>query len=183
MADQRSLATGLESYYVDNNKYPLWAAQNYQDGAEQLPWPTLGWGHCNGFSGTGTGASTIHSFAVRTGTGTEDLFFMLTTPISYMSSFLPDPFADTKGSCYAYYAQKAGWILYSFGPDVDEAPHGALGWCGDIDLTVETLYNYRISQPTTFLITGNGAYDGAESFTYDPTNGTASAGDVWRVKQ
>ena len=67
--------------------------------------------------------------------GGENLFYMLTTPISYVTSFFVDPFADTRGSAYGYYAQKNGFIVYSFGPDVDENEDPQ--FIGDIDPNVE----------------------------------------------
>ena len=78
-ADQRSLAVGLEAYFVDQNNYPAWTCQGSGTECSQ---PNHG--HANGFSGTGTGASSIHSFRVRTGDPTtgDNRFFMLTTPIS-----------------------------------------------------------------------------------------------------
>jgi len=194
-ADQRSLATGLEAYYVDNNNYPAWTCRGTGGNPKldatggpgcSMDWGTGPLGHANAFSGSATGAASIHSFRVHTAapwTGTANLFFMLTTPISYVTNFFPDPFADTKGSTYGYYSQKTGWIVYSFGPDVDES--GATGIPqahGEIDYYVETLYNYRIAQPTITLITGQGQGT-ALAYTYDPSNGTGSAGDVYRVKQ
>jgi len=189
-ADQRSLATGLEAYYVDNNNYPDWASQTGTGGkigGHEYWTVDADRGHANAFSGSGTGASSIHSFRVRSRDNTENLFFMLTTPISYISNFMPDPFGDTSGATYGYYSDKVGWILYSFGPDTDEAPN-AKGFSGDIDSSVETLYNGRLAEPRAFLITGGrGDLAGDDvaysAFTYDPTNGTASGGDVYRCKQ
>jgi len=183
-SDQRSLATGLEAYYVDCNSYPShW-------------WKGEPGGGANGFSGTGTGAGQIHTLKVRTGPVTgANLFFMLTTPISYLTNFFEDPFAATNGATYAYYAQKSGWIVWSFGPDTDEATDSL----GDIEYGInESLYDSRVTQPSLTLIVGGTASGASQywlaepdhgsprqnnAFTYDPTNGTTSEGDVWRVKQ
>jgi len=213
-ADQRSLATGLEAYYVDNNSYPAWVCQQGA-GPCGADWVGTGLGSANGFSGTGTGASKIHTFRVRTdvpwgAAGATNLFFMLTTPISYITSLFNDPFASTKGACYGYYAQRTGWIVISFGPDTDENGQNP----GDIDPYLEaaiqypvnanggtpsypskvfgdSIYDYHVSQPSMALITLDGktinssisAGPDAQAFTYDPTNGTNSEGDVYRVKQ
>ena len=201
-ADQRSLATGLEAYCVDNNSYPAWVCQQNNGMPCGQIWNVGALGSANGFSGTGTGASKIHTFRTRytNPPAADDLMFMLTTPISYVTSFFSDPFAATRGACYGYYAQKMGWIVISFGPDMDESGQAA----GDLDPYLEvaltggykgrfgdSVYDYRIAQPTLMLttldgkiVTGNSAAGGdANAFTYDPTNGTGSEGDVWRTKQ
>lgn len=162
--DQRSLATGLESYFVDNNDYPTYTNMDTRSANNLGKSPT-------------TNSAKIHSFRVRA--ATTDLFLTLTTPIAYITNYFSDPFADTKGSTFGYYTDQNGWILYSFGPDTDEGTSER----GDIDSVVETLYTSRMSQPSVTLqcngitSTVNGAY------TYDPSNGTVSQGDVYRVKQ
>jgi len=89
----------------------------------------------------------------------------LTTPTAYTTNYFPDPFFKVRGATFGYYTvgetDYAGWILYSPGPD------------GDYDFETK-FYDPKISQPSPTLITGP---------TYDPTNGTMSDGDVWRVKQ
>lgn len=199
-ADQRSLAVGLEAYYSENNRYPDWTSltgsRNWT-GAD-------GMGHINAFAGRETGAASIHSFRVRTASpldeeqGAANRFFMLTTPIAYISSIMPDPFADTKGASYGYYSLRAGYIIYSFGPDADEAPN-KLGQIGDIDHALEDgslcdvvtgaltkAYDPNSAQPSITLRCGPTPSwsdpRGSGAFTYDPTNGVRSEGDVWRVK-
>jgi len=159
-ADQRSCATGLESYYVDNNDYPAWSRQN--NGA-------------NGFAGTGKGAYEIHTLRVWAAIRN---FNTVTTPIAYLTDYFKDPFADTKGTTFGYYKDSNGWILYSYGPDTDEAETNH----GDIDIGVETIYNSSMSQPSITLLCGGGT-GSSGAYTYDPSNGTISNGDVYRVKQ
>jgi general secretion pathway protein G len=170
-ADQRSLATGLESYYVDNNSYPFNA-----NGANG----------CNAFAGTGTGAFEIYTFRIRVGT---EPFFTMTTPLAYITGYFPDPFADTKGASFGYYHDNAGWILTSFGPDTDEGDgttRGDPGGPGDLGLPLENetdyVYQSGIAQPSLTLVT-EGQTSSDDCYTYDPTNGTVSPGDVYRVKQ
>lgn len=162
-SDQRSLATGLEAYYVDNNDYPGWDKEANA---------------ANGFKAA-TGAFKIHTFKVWT--ASNRTFHTLTTPIGYITDYFKDPFADTKGTTFGYYKDSNGWILYSYGPDTDE---GTLAH-GDIDAQVETLYNSAFSQPTVTLLcmSGGNTPAGSNSYTYDPSNGTVSEGDVYRVKQ
>lgn len=171
-SDHRSLATAIETYYIDNNEYPActtdyqssWDAQYYNAAP------------------TAFGAT----FAARNNSALSTL----TTPVAYITSNFPDPFADTKGTGFRYMTKNSGWILGSYGPDVDEADGGSLLWdqVTSCDLTVskqsgegvETVYNPGVAQPSLDLLTGGGD-NGA--WTYDPTNGTISPGDVWRVKQ
>lgn len=88
----------------------------------------------------------------------------ITTPISYITSEFPDPHSPRRGETFAYYTDGDGWILISPGPD----------------------RIYDIVNPAT-------VYTGSEEdfeiiharlapYTYDPTNGKDSGGDVWRVK-
>lgn len=163
--DQRSLATGIEAYYVDNNAYPTWTKTDTQS-ANNL-----------GLSPTQECAK-IHTFRVW-GSGELLRFHTLTTPISYITSYFRDPFADTRGATFGYYCDANGWILYSFGPDTDEGKAGR----GDVDPDVETVYRSTISQPSLTLIAGRSSATGNDCYTYDPSNGTISPGDVWRVKQ
>lgn len=199
-ADLRSLATGLEAYYVDNNCYPAWTSLTGSN-----PWTGEdGLGHANAFAGREAGAASIHSFRIRTASpddpenGAANQFHLLTTPISYISSLMPDPYADSKGAAYGYYSTRTGYIIYSFGIDRDEAPN-ELGYIGDIDHALEatdllhvvsgepeSVYNSNASQPSITLLCGPHAEwsnaRGTGAFTYDPSNGTISEGDVWRVK-
>ena len=165
-ADQRSLANGLEAYYVDNNDYPEFA---------------IGDASANGFAPAGSGALLIRTFRVWAA-GEENGFHTITTPQAYITGYFGDPFADTKGSNFAYYKDTNGWILGSYGPDTDEGDGpGDLGF--GTPFNIETIYESAISQPSQYLLTGDTAYTENEAFTYDPTNGTVTAGDVYRVKQ
>lgn len=170
-ADQRSLATGLEAYFVDNNDYPAVAAA---DGGNTS---------ANSFAPSGSGAQAIRTFRVW-GSGEENMFMTLTTPQAYITNYFSDPFADTKGCIFAYYSDANGWIIASFGPDTDEnTPDPTQP--GDLHFElnpggIETIYDSSIAQPSQYLLTGP---DSDDSFTYDPTNGTITPGDVYRVKQ
>lgn len=97
---------------------------------------------------------------------------ILTTPINYMSSLPSDYFGPEDSEyyparLYAYRCDPEGsWILGSRGPDND--------W--DIDY----INAYDISK-------GKDAFPGDPDFlvpwTYDPSNGLRSSGDIWRVRQ
>lgn len=132
-SDMRSMATGIESYFVDNNKYP--------------PSDTEG-----RIRKQGPSEKPVSSYA-----GPH-----LTTPIAYITSHFPDPFAPDQKQTFGYYQKDdKGWILFSPGPD----GKFNLGW---------EVYDPSQSQPSVELLT---------RYTYDPTNGVRSAGDIWRVKQ
>ena len=62
---------------------------------------------------------------------------------------------------FEYYPHGKGWIMISPGPDCK------------FDIDPAKCYDGNIPQPSELLI----------RMSYDPTNGTVSPGDVWRVKQ
>ena len=179
-SDMRSLATGLESYYIDNNQYPAMSLTVNESTDAQF------------FVTSPPAAGTFaRTFRIRVGNSLGTL----TTPVAYLTSNFPDAFADTKGTGFRYYTDVNGWILSSWGPDTDQREGGSLlmhkGTITPQDDTVasvESIYDSRIAQPSTQLITGQStaAQNGSgqnHSYTYDPTNGTVSRGDVWRTKQ
>ena len=185
-ADIRSLATAVESYYVDNNSYP---AVDSSDPTNRLAGGLgSGWG-INDIEGASQALLVLPTFR-----GRGDGFLMtLTTPIAYITSYFPDPFASTKGAFYLYCTVQNNpsiWFAWSYGPDTDEkegsdfGPHligptfvranpGRNPITGAQDpLIAETLYG-PADQNSESL----------RNITYDPTNGSTSSGDVWRVKQ
>ncbi|MDK2971885.1 MAG: hypothetical protein PWP23_1640 [Candidatus Sumerlaeota bacterium] len=103
-------------------------------------------------------SSTRPSFRIMTQRGQQTL----TTPIAYVYTYYPDSFAPFEGLTFCYYTDGGGWILWSPGPDED------------YDIVPERDYTSEIAQPSPYLLS---------TVTYDPTNGTVSDGDVWRVKQ
>ncbi len=183
-ADQRSLATAIESYFVDNNLYPAAAREgtgNCVAPNDTVPVNPAGAGNFNKYVKPSLPASNLQnvfSFAVKGNTQMA----LLTTPIGYITSYPADPFADTKGATFCYFANANGWILWSCGPDTDEAQGTELGYVTSAATNkVETLYDVSVAQPSAVLIAGQAA--AGRAYTYDPTNGTVSPGDVYRVKQ
>lgn len=171
-SDMRSLATALESYYVDTNTYPALTL-------------TLNQTPDNNLSASLTNLPG-RTFRLRQ---SPNVLSTLTTPIAYITSYFSEPFSDTRGLTFRYYADRAGWILGSFGPDTDQLVGGDMDWnagsvdFSDHDTTIETIYDSRVSNPSTLLLTGASSGTGKGSYTYDPTNGTVSQGDLWRVKE
>ena len=166
-ADMRSAATGIETYYLDNNVYP--AAERGELGI-------------NAFAGDQAGCYATLTFRIDTD---ATYLYMLSTPISLLTTHPKDPFATTRGAIMTYYCDRNGWILGSWGPDTDEKD--IISSNGDLIIGIETVYRSNISQPTLTLLCLSGdevsSQGGNESFTYDPSNGTVSPGDLWRVKQ
>ena len=176
-SDLRSIATGLESYFIDNNAYPVYTTDTTSSSNADLNFAA------------GDDAANLPAFRIRLG---SDEFMTLTTPLAYLTSYFGDPFALTRGLVFSYYTDTAGWIIWSLGPDSDEN-NGGGSVASDLGPAnaYETVYNSSFAQPSISLIAGGspGAPDGdangseGNSYTYDATNGTTSEGDVYRVRQ
>jgi len=176
-ADLRSMATAIETYYIDNNRYPTQTSDLLQSihaqFAEQL----------SDHRGAGVptfrratprpgGDGMVRDPAERVPVPMGQRLHTLTTPIAYFSSYPGDPFAPVGGMTYNYFDATApasaggqaarGWIVWSPGPN------------GDYDLDLSA-YDPRLS------IEENRAR--LAPFTYDPTNGAVSRGDIWRIKE
>jgi prepilin-type N-terminal cleavage/methylation domain-containing protein len=182
-ADVRSIATAVESYYVDTNDYPA-SDTNIPDMNTNS-----GYG-ANDIVGASQSLRELPTFRRKANAG--DLLQTLTTPISYITSYFKDPFAKSKGATYLYSKpsgslapeiQRSGWIIWSFGPDTDEIALPPSLHGGDIRLfnpgmfgcaVEESFYNPSMRVPSLAMI---------DLATYDPTNGSTSNGDVYRFKQ
>jgi general secretion pathway protein G len=133
-ADLRSLATGLEAFYIDNSRYPR-AVMGSDPTSISAGDPMM---------------------AMQSTFSTAD---SITSPIAYMTSYPVDPFSPSAAPM-CFHSDAAGWILISAGPD------------GDYDIDPKQVYRSGIPQPSAELL----------RFAYDPTNGTTSNGDVFRVR-
>jgi thioredoxin-related protein len=148
-ANMRTVATGLEAYFIDNNTYP--ASVLGSDALSAFaPYPEL---------------KERYSFRNYV----RGSAFSLTSPISYItSSMMTDPFSpDEKENPrpFSYYGgKKNSWILISPGPD------------GNYDINPERDYH-------GFETTQVGPEDSLLIKAYDPTNGSVSSGDIFRIKQ
>lgn len=137
--DLRTVATGLESYRVDNNAYPL---------TEETPGTAPG----SPFQNIGAG---FMAYAGR-----------LTTPIAYMTGPFTDIF-DPRGP------NGFGWNFYEYWSEPS---------CGFdiIDFTVSS------GNAPMWVLWSWGPDRGPDNFSlnlqtiYDPTNGTISAGNIYR---
>lgn len=193
-SDQRTYSTALETYYIDNNSYPVYFSTGMKFGG-QFPYANAtAVANTKNYNAAIKAAASqqetpeaaIASFAVTT--LTNGTAIGLTTPVSYLNTYPADAFANYKGATFGYAQGSAGFITFSPGPD------------GTYDLDAETGNNKNACEyfvtggqalPSPFLLTGplgnapkpQGFTGGAgQGFTYDPTNGTASYGDVYKVK-
>lgn len=191
MADQRSYATALETYYIDNNTYPVYHSQGMLVGTGRT------------YTAIPTGVQSIH-VALKTAAGqtrsTEDnnlpsfatsssnTAIGLTTPVSFLSAYSGDAFAGFKQAPFAYSHGNAGFLLFSPGPDGIYDLDGGTGGTAN---SSEYIVSGGQSLPSPYLIVGPagsgytrpaGAPSSGNSFTYDATNGTGSPGDVYRPK-
>jgi prepilin-type N-terminal cleavage/methylation domain-containing protein len=176
-SDMRSFTTAIETYYVDTNTYPALAV-NTDLSADRM--------YDQG-SGRNTKGRTFRMRGTRANPN-QNALNTITTPIAYITTYFSDPFADTRGLTFRYYADRAGHIMGSYGPDTDEGNGGSIGWANGSTVAdnneagIETIYTSQMAQPSETLIGGTGTYNGKTSaYTYDSTNGTVSKGDVWRV--
>jgi type II secretion system protein G len=178
-ADIRSLTSAVESYRVDNNSYPL-ATRNV--------------GALNTVNqGLGPNARGYHrrTFVRYMGGPSNDSpIFSVTSPVAYMSSVPSDPFASTNGCAYGYYSgrgdivaagnesDKFAWIMWSFGPDRDEASLGQIQ-STDGPMLPHNIVIFALNQGRPDLLVA-GINSVGDAITYDPSNGTISPGDIWR---
>ena len=95
--DMRSLATAIETYYIDNNAYPVAVVNNSV--RKRAP-----------------GEPPVPSFTRGPSPRA------LTTPVTYLTCYFEDPFAH-RGQTFGYWVppddknSTHGWILFSPGPD------------------------------------------------------------------
>lgn len=193
-SDQRSYATGLETYYLDNNSYPIhWPRHTPAVGA---------------WSGTGAQPSKNINDAIKTAAGqavapydkiasfaaapNNNQPIGLTSPVSYLNTYSSDAFAEFKQATFSYAASGAQFLIWSPGPDSKDALDIDAASGGSTEHNAaEFIVAGGQSLPSPYLIAGPAgvtqgkpaaAPGGGNAFTYDPTNGTGSYGDVYRTK-
>jgi RNA polymerase subunit RPABC4/transcription elongation factor Spt4 len=175
--EQNMLATALEAYFIDNNCYPSPGRVSFHKSEY--------------YHGDG-------SYAKEGGI----VPIALTTPVAYATYLPHDPFHSNGRGYYGYgggpgltgaggkptiddnnhdYSgiwPAVGWIVTSYGPDVVD---GNI-WMGSGQPLREELAwsdSYSMDSPD-FMQCDEKHPLVTSGFTYDPTNGTSSPGDVWR---
>ncbi len=196
-SDLRMLSVGLESYRVDHNDYP--------EGTDN---PNLYDAQIGEL--LGPLAKGYYAIRTRTGTAQyagRD-FYSLTTPVAYITQFPTDPFVgDGKGFLtYCYRPAKEtrnGYILTSVGPDTDlfdslgerlgvgtESTNPLSTWrdgnnparLGDInERAVVHEIEGTLPALTSEVRAMGGLRRALQGLAYDPTNGTVSDGDLFRL--
>jgi prepilin-type N-terminal cleavage/methylation domain-containing protein len=178
--EHNMLATGLEAYFIDSNVYPSPGRGDFYPPESR--------------DGTSGYASGQDDGLVPYG---------LTTPVSYITTVPRDPFKKNGRGFYEYGGgpgvsggagaatinvttnnfsgiwPAAGWIVTSYGPDVVDGNTGAGTGAGDLREESAWTDSYGTGSPDNMLCS-NSAPLLNSGFTYDPTNGTTSAGDLWR---
>lgn len=158
-SDMRTFATALESYAVDNQKYPM-------DGQEPA-------GQTFTYLGTQFGATGHY--------GSARLNNMLTTPIAYITSVDgTDAFAPPT----APFVQRTLRYVNILGTYVNSATAARVAASGRYvnhvgSWQLTSMGPDRVASPT------DPAYNGLfwVVLRYDPTNGTVSAGDIVRTQR
>lgn len=136
----------IETFYNDANCYPAYTTETT---------------HMTRVSGAPAGTPSFQNFKMPQHPFTMDGQYpnmgSLTTPVSYLTHLLPDPFSPGASRPFAYFGDCHGYLVWTTGPD------GKF----DIDWT-----KYDTSVPPTEAF--------KTQYTYDPTNGVVSSGDIWR---
>ncbi len=192
MADMRSLATGIESFRVDNKKYPE-GTDNPARMSEDLVQ----------FLGAAGAGLLRHANPWDSGRDGRDRFQYADDPDRVHHVPPSDPFAGEGNGVipYAYRNAKTtldGYILTSVGPDVDlRAPNGRGSDLVSNPLSTAADGNSPArlgdinERAVIHFIEGTGSYTRAQresmrsllsELTYDPTNGTISEGDLFRLR-
>lgn len=86
------------------------------------------------------------------------------------------------GRPLGYYTDGKDYIIVSMGPDMD---FDLMLDEGDLDASsrndvIEQVFDARIPQPSVTLLTSAGPRG---AYTYDPTNGYFSSGDIWQLSR
>jgi hypothetical protein len=128
------------------------ALQSYRVGLGSYPSTATGAGSVNAFLGSENMAFRLPSFSAHA-PGPS-----LTTPTAWISALPTDPFAPSRGACYVYNQGSDRWVIVSAGPDRD--------------------YDF---DPPCFDPAYKPTWSDILARTYDPSNGTVSNGDIYRM--
>ncbi|MCA9440254.1 MAG: prepilin-type N-terminal cleavage/methylation domain-containing protein [Candidatus Omnitrophica bacterium] len=207
-ADIRNLATAIEFFRTEHAHYPVGT-----DNPEAVPTPVKDLFESYGeyafytfrtvFSGDAAATLGFYNLPDNTPVGVVP---GLTTPNPYIESLPTDPFTTVPGYItYSYREDRDqpvyGWVLTSFGPDMDEGENPGKSASSEAARTpLLPLADARASGRNGD-ISERGAHPGSDAsgFTggpkvprglledqllqlaYSPTNGTKSEGDIYRT--
>jgi prepilin-type N-terminal cleavage/methylation domain-containing protein len=190
-SDLRSVATGIESYRVDHNEYPEGTdnVNNMSPELVALFGPLAPGYYAMRTRGSGGLVAGLH-------------FHTLTTPVAYIATMPDDTFAQVDGVPVAFAYRNAkdtkdGWILTSVGPDTDLlAPDGRgnTNTANPLSTAADGNSPARLAdineRGVIHFIEGTGGTPEQRALldhyltdlSYDPTNGTISDGDIFRMQ-
>ncbi|MBX3729845.1 MAG: prepilin-type N-terminal cleavage/methylation domain-containing protein [Candidatus Sumerlaeia bacterium] len=162
LSNMRTVVTAMEAYAVDNNKYPYWtdtvsprpSGVNYS--ANEI------WKFYPGYPGQGFAGGLTTPIAYISGIDAlQDIFRLphnFPQPLANQIMFLSTEYYASVPATYTAQDRRYGkWVIRSAGPDTYYQNHH------------DMLGDY-----------GAGGWNRA---SYDPTNGTVSAGDIYRSQK
>jgi prepilin-type N-terminal cleavage/methylation domain-containing protein len=163
-ADMRTMTTGIESYFIDHNQYP----------------PV--------FVPTVWKPSSIGPSVFNTGDdGVSARLIPLTTPISYITSVLPEVFAVNGVAASDISTTQIYYDTFDFVIASELQPLGYTHNGRGSALTSGGAWRLASVGPDRYAAYGGRDSDSGDTTVnqrgcdYDPTNGTVSAGDIVRV--
>lgn len=165
--NMRTTATALEMYRVDNTKYPLSTNAASFGGSKNYPRPAgvnysseEQWKVYPGYNGAYPGGLTTPIAYVTSNDAMEDIFRLphnFSSELANQIMYLPSQFYfDVPATYSAQVARYGEWVIRSAGPD---------------------LYYQNMPNDRADYGTGPGGWN---RNSYDATNGTVSAGDIYR---
>jgi len=161
-SEMRSLQNTLESFFIDNNSYPPMDTDRIRARRQY-----------RGVEEAGDAVLNIAHIAIGT---TGDRRIYLTTPVAYISSVPYDPFrGDGNEFGYGYGSNgQSYYLLSSWGPDGQNGIGGTQGELDPREYTGSRMSDLRRAgiRKSNFTLA---------ELTYNPSNGTSSAGDIIRV--
>ncbi len=207
-ADIRNLATAIEFFRTEYSNYPIGT-----DNPDSVPLPVKelfeGYGEYafytfrTVFSGDGGATLGYYGLPANTPVGVVP---GLTTPNAYIETIPTDPFTTNPGYIsYSYREDRSqptyGWVVTSFGPDMDEGENVGKSTSGDPSRTPLTPLVDARASGRNGDISERGAHPGSNGsgfaggpkvprglledqlkfLAYSPTNGTKSEGDIYRT--
>jgi prepilin-type N-terminal cleavage/methylation domain-containing protein len=162
-SEMNGLTTALESFFIDNNTYPLMTSARDARMRQQY----------RGLKDDVSGG-TVDISHVMIGSGARARRLYLTTPVAYISSIPFDPFRkDGNSESYGYGSDGSSYyVMSSFGPDSTDG-NGAEGF-NEMDYTGARLNDFleKGYRQSTYVLV---------DYVYSSSNGTSSGGDLLRV--
>jgi prepilin-type N-terminal cleavage/methylation domain-containing protein len=186
-SDMRSLATAVQAFHSDHNRYPLGT-----DDPGNIP-AAIEAHFSRSLVAPGASGASYSFYTFQTANVPDTVRgHTLTTPVAYITAIPHDPFASVPGIVtYSYREARdgdgTGWCITSFGPDRDDLQNGGKNnGCGALAADLCGRHG-DISEVHAMPGSGRWVVDGSTrlaalaAVTYDPTNGTVSEGDIWRL--